>query len=126
MAVASAAGKISDGKAVHVTLSSTVVKGDVIYAQGWLGVSGGAGDSGDVVANAIAPEEYNFHVGAALSVAKGQIVYVDVTTLTGHLPTLAGWTTSAGGGVVPLFKATRAKDANNYVTGILLTEGWLS
>lgn len=116
--------KESDGKAVTVALTSSVLKGRPIYAQGWLGITGGAGDSGDNVALDILPQEYQFDVPSSLSVAKGQIVRVDITQLTGHYITDAGYNTSAASATnLSLFKATMDKDANNIVTGILLSLG---
>jgi predicted RecA/RadA family phage recombinase len=126
MAVANPAKFHSDGKAVDVALTSSVLAGDVIYADGWLGIAATAGDSGDDVAIAIDAREYIFDVGASLSVSKGNTVYVTVTTLTGHLPTLSGWATSSGSNRIRLFRATTDKDANNLVHGILISREALS
>lgn len=116
----------SDGKAVNVALTSTVTKGQVIVAEGWVGLAGGDGDSGDTIALVADNREYQFLVPAGLSVAKGAIVYITVATITGHYPDDEAYTTSAGAGKVALFKATAAKDSNNIVTGIMLAHNALA
>ena len=116
--------KESDGKSVTVALTSSVLKGRPVYAQGWLGISAGAGDSGDNIALDIAPQEYQFDVPSSLSVSKGTIVRIDITQLTGHYPSDAAYNTSAASATnLSFFKATMDKDANNIVTGILLSTG---
>jgi hypothetical protein len=116
----------SDGKAVNVAITSTVEKGAVIVAQGWAGIAGSDGDSGDNVALIVDDREHQFIVPAGLAVAKGAIVYITVATITGHYPDDEAYTTSAGAGKVAFFKATAAKDSNNMVTGILLAHNALA
>lgn len=116
----------SDGKSVQVALTSTVAKGKVTYADGFLGIALADGISGQNVNLNIDDREYQFTVPSGLSVAKGQVVYVDVTSLTGHYPNDAAYSTSAGSNKIRLFKATAAKDGNNVVTGILLVGKYLS
>lgn len=116
----------SDGKACNVSLTAAVVKGAVIYADGWLGIAGGDGASGDTVACIVDDREYQFKVPAGLSVAKGQIVYITVPTVTGHYPDDEAYTTSAGSNKVAFFRATAAKDSNNIVTGIMLAHNALA
>lgn len=113
-------GVVSDGKALDVALTSSVVKNDLIYAEGWLGIAQSDGDSDDTIAIAIDQREYIFHVGASLSVSKGNTVWVDVTALTGHLPTLSGWATSAGSNKIRAFRAVTDKDSDNLVHGIFI------
>lgn len=120
MAVAAPAKWLGDGRAVDVLLTGTIRKGDVLLADGWLGIANSAGDSGDTISLSEAQEEWVFDVGASLSVAKGDIVYVTIASLTGQQPTLAGYSTSSGAGKYRLFKAVTAKDSNNFVRGILL------
>lgn len=115
----------SDGKATNVSLTAAVVKGAVMYAEGWLGIAGGDGASGDTVACIVDEREYQFKVPAGLSVAKGVIVYITVATTTGHYPDDEAYTTSAGAGKWAFFKATAAKDSNNIVTGIMLAKNAL-
>ncbi len=115
-----------DGRAVNVTLSATVAKDSVIYAEGWLGIAQKAGVSGDVIALAIDDREYQFKVPAGLAVAKGAIVYITVATVTGHYPDDEAYTTSAGAGKLAFFKATAAKDGNNIVTGVMLAQNSLA
>jgi len=115
----------SDGKAVNVALVATVAKGAVIYADKWLGLAGEDGESGDTIALVADDREYQFKVPSGLSVAKGDIVYITVATVTGHYPDDEAYTTSAGAGHLAFFKATAAKDSNNIVTGIMLAHNAL-
>lgn len=116
----------TDGKAVNVALTAAVEKGAVIYAEGWLGIAGSDGDSGDTVACIVDDREYQFEVPSGLTVTKGLIVYITVATTTGHYPDDEAYTTSAGAGKVAFFKATAAKDANNVVTGVMLAHNALA
>lgn len=116
----------SDGKAVNVDLTATVKKGQIAVVEGWVGVTGASGDSGDSVALATDDREYQLTVPAGLSVAKGAIVYLEVADVTGHTPDDTAYSTSAGAGKVALIKATAAKDANNVVTGRMLAAAALA
>jgi hypothetical protein len=120
MATPTAAKFTTDGKSVDVRLGATVEALDVVYAEGWLGIAASGGDSDDYIALYVDEREYIFDVGANLPVNKGDIVYVDPTSLEGNQPALAGYTTTAGGGVIPLFKATTSKRVDNTVRGILI------
>ena len=111
----------SDGKAVNISVMYTVLPNQVLYADGWLGICAGSGDSGDTVALTIDRREYQFTVPAALNVAKGDTVYITLASVTGgHTPPDGAYSKTAGSGKVALFKATAAQDGNNMVTGILL------
>lgn len=110
----------SDGKSVAVTLSASVDKNQVAYAEGWLGIANQGGVSGDVITLSVDGREYQFTVPAALAVSKGATVYVDVTDLTGHIPDDTAYYTASGANRVALFKATADKDANDVVTGVLI------
>lgn len=110
----------SDGKSVDVKLGATVVKGDVVYAQGWLGIAQKAGDSDGYIALWIDEREYIFDVGGSLTVNKGDIVYVTPASLEGNKPALAGYSTSSGAGKIKLFKAVTAKRSDNTVRGTLI------
>ena len=116
----------SDGKAVNVDLLYTVTKGQPIVVDGWVGVAGANGDSGESIALIADDQEYQFLVPASLSVSKGNIVYITVATITGHYPDDEAYTTSAGAGKVAFFKATADKDANNIVTGVMLAHNALA
>lgn len=115
----------SDGKSVNVGLSYAVTKGAVTYAEGWLGLAGGDGVSGDTIALVADDREYQFKVPAGLAVSKGMIVYITVATSTGHYPDDEAYTTSAGAGKWAFFKATAAKDSNNIVTGVMIAHNAL-
>jgi len=110
----------SNGKSIEVTLSHTVAAQRMVYVDGWGGVAMGDGDSGDTVALDISEAEYQFEVPAGLTVENGDTVYIDTTDLTGHYPDGTGWATSSGSNLIPFFKATSGKDANNIVTGVLV------
>lgn len=114
------------GKSVTVTVVESVLKGELILAQGWLGIAAADATSGNSVALIVDNREYQFKVPATLSVAKGQIVYIDTTAVTNNHPTDAAWSTSPGTNRVALFKATMDKDANNVVTGIMLANASLA
>jgi predicted RecA/RadA family phage recombinase len=115
----------SDGKAVNVALTADVAKGSVIYADKWLGLAGEDGESGDTIALIADDREYQFEVPSGLTVAKGDIVYITVATVTGHYPDDEAYGTSAGAGKIAFFKATAAKDTNNIVPGIMLAHNTL-
>lgn len=116
----------SDGKATNVALLHTVNKGAVIVAEGWVGIAGEDGLSGETIALVCDDREYQFEVPSGLTVTKGLIVYITVATITGHYPDDEAYTTSAGAGKVALFKATAAKDAGNMVTGTMLAHNALA
>lgn len=121
--------KRSDGKSVDVDLTASVVKGQVTYANSWLGLAGGAGDSGESVALLVDPQEYNFYVPHSLAVLKGDIVRINTASVTGHTPQSGAYTKNAASTtVLSLFKATRdavaTSDGNiDIVSGILIVTG---
>lgn len=115
----------SDGKSVNVDLTYTVGKGQVAVVEGWLGVAQSSGDSGDTVAMAVDDREYQFTVPSNLSVSKGDIVYVEIADLTGHVPDDTAYGTTAGSGKIAFFKATMDKDTSDVVTGIMLAHNAL-
>ena len=111
----------SDGNSVTIgPLSASVVKGQVAYANAWLGLADRSMDSGEYVALSLRGE-YQFNVPSGLSVSAGDIVCVDTTQVTGHTPDSAAYNTNAVSATnLALFKATADKDDNDVVTGILL------
>lgn len=115
--------KESDGNSVTVTLTHTIQANAVIYAQGFLGISARSGDSGDSVAISLDRHEYQFTVPSGLSVSKGDIVRLDTTAITDtHIPPDGAYNKNVLSATnINLFKATSNKDANNVVTGILLS-----
>lgn len=116
----------SDGNAVNVTLSAAVVKGQVAVVEGWVGIAGESGASGETIALVCDDREYQFIVPAGLAVSKGAIVYLTLATVTGNTPQDAAYVLAPAAGTVALFKATAAKSANNMVTGILLAHNALA
>lgn len=110
--------KESDGKAVNVDLLYSVEGNQLAVVDGWAGITGESGDSGDTIALDISSVERQWEVPASLSVSKGDTVYLEVADVTGHTPDSTAYSTSSGAGKIKLFKATAAKDANNVVTGI--------
>lgn len=111
--------KESDGAALNVDLLYTVDKGDVAYVDGWLGVTANSGDSGDTIALDVSSIERQFTVPSGLGASKGDIVYIDVTDLTGHKPDDTAYSTSSGANKVAFFKATADQDGT-LLTGIVL------
>jgi len=102
----------SDGRAVEVVATKTVAKGDPVLAESWHGIAMGAAASGETVALEIAAREHEINVGG-VAAAKGAILYLDAST---------GAVTATSSGNRPFIKVTVAKDANNYVWGILLPQ----
>jgi plastocyanin len=115
----------SDGKAVDVNLLYEVDKGQLAVVEGWLGIAGADGASGEQIALIVDDREYQFEVPSTLSVSKGNIVYIEIADITGHDVDSTAYGTSAGAGKIALFKATMDKDANNIVTGIMLAHNAL-
>jgi len=110
----------NDGKAVNVTLTAAVAKGQVVVAQGWVGIAESNGAIGETIALTIDDRAYQFTVPAALAVPKGTIVYLVLANVVGHTPTDAAYTLVPAAGSVAFFKAMEAKDANNVVIGRML------
>lgn len=98
----------SDGKAVNVDLSYTVVKGQVAVVEGWLGLASDSGDSGDTIALNIDRRGYQLVIPGTLSVAKGDIIYVEVADVTGHTPDSTAYSTTSGAGKQALGRAATA------------------
>ncbi len=107
---------------VPVKLTSAAGERVVAYVDGELGLTAAAGDGGDTVDLIIDHQEYSFSVPAWLAVSKEDIVLVDVTDLSGHLPNDSAYSMEAGTNRVALCRAVKGKDANNNVQGILLPE----
>jgi predicted RecA/RadA family phage recombinase len=101
----------SDGKAVDVTVSAVVTKGDVVLAQGFHGIAMADAASGEDVALEIALREHEVNVGATAA-AKGAVLYL----------TPAGAITATSSSNRPFLKVTVAKDSNNIVWGVLLPQ----
>lgn len=110
----------NDGKSVNVDLKYTVVAKQVVYADGFLGISVEGGDSGKSIALTIDQRAYQFTVPHSLNVKKGNTVYITVANVTGHTPNDNAYTLSSGAGNVALFHAEEDQDSNDVVTGILL------
>lgn len=113
--------KYSDGKAVDVTPSYAVVKDQLAFIEGWLGLTTTDAESGEVTALTISPEEYQFKVPSSLSVSKGEVIRIDTADLTGHTPDDTAYNKNAESSTNrSFFRATSDKDSNHVVTGILL------
>lgn len=102
----------SDGKAVRLTANAVVTKGDVVYLDGFFGVAMHDAVSGEEFEAEIAQREHEINVGQSITAAKGDVLYI----------TSAGAISNSAGGNKPFMKVTVAKDANNYVWGILLPQ----
>lgn len=110
----------SDGQSVQVNLLYTVINLQPAYIEGWLGMVTHPGASGELSALSLRGE-YVFEVPSGLAVAKGEIVRIDTTDLTGHTPDDTAYNKSAASATnLSFFKATMDKDGNHRVTGILM------
>jgi predicted RecA/RadA family phage recombinase len=101
----------SDGKAVDVTVLSTVTKGDVVLADGFAGIAMQDAVSGEEIAIEIATREHEINVGS-VAAAKGDVLYL----------TSGGALTATVGSNKPFCKVTVAKDSNNIVWAVLLPQ----
>lgn len=110
----------SDGKSVNVDLLYTVAKNQIAYVDQFLGIVLADGDSGDSVALNQDKREYQLMVPTALAAVKGDVIYIDVTDLTGHTPDSTAYYKAADTNRVAFMKLTSDQDANDVVTGILL------
>jgi hypothetical protein len=101
------ANRRSDGKSVDVVVPAgqTWEAGDPVSAQGWHGFAMAAGGAGDIVAIEVEQSVWEIDLGAGITGAKGDIVYI--TTATGVLAA------ASGTGIVPFAKVVLAKDSNN-------------
>ncbi len=110
----------SDGQSVTLTVTATVVKDRVAVIDGWVGVTNGSGNSGDLVALGIDLVERQVILPAAFEPAVGDIIYITIATITGHYPDDAAYTNTAGAGKVALGKVTVVKDGNDVAEYITL------
>jgi hypothetical protein len=105
-----------DGKSIDVKLSYTTPALQVALVEGWLGITVESGDSGEEVALLQDDRVYQFTVPAALTVAKGDTVYITIASVTGtHIPPDGAYSTTSGAGKVALFKAVEAKNPTTHV-----------
>ena len=102
----------SDGKAVDVTVTQTITKGDVVTADGFNGIALQDAVSGETIAIEIATREHEINIGGSVTGAKGAVIYI----------TSAGVLTNTSAGNKPFCKVTVAKNANNYVWAVLLPQ----
>lgn len=117
----------SDGLSVDVDLLYEVDANQLVVVDGWLGIAEVDGESGDTIALNVDLREYQLTVPSGLSVAKGEIIYIEIADLTGHDIDDSAYSTSAGSGKVALGKATTEKDVNNVVTFIMFPQtGYVS
>jgi hypothetical protein len=81
MTAGSETWKESDGRAVSLTLTYAVTAGDVCYINGFMGIAMATGIAGDIVAFDIFPDERWLEVPAALNVAIGDEIWIDVPNM---------------------------------------------
>lgn len=101
----------SDGKAIDIVLTEVVEKGSVVLYNGFFGITMASGSSGDTVAIEIAQREHEIAIPEGLTANVGDILYLSS----------AGVITTTNTDK-PFMKVTVAKDANNYVWGVLLPQ----
>lgn len=102
----------SDGKAVDVVADKSVTKGDPVLLEGFHGIAMSDASSGDTLAIEIALREHEINVGASVTAAKGDVLYLASD----------GSITNTSTGNRAFAKVTLAKDANNYVWAVLLPQ----
>lgn len=109
----------SDGKAVEIFYNGSnagvvgpIPKGTPVFQDGFFGITMAAASSGETVAIEIALREHELLVDGGVTAAKGDILYI---TSTGAI-------TDTVSSNKPFMKVTIAKDANNYVWGVLLPQ----
>lgn len=116
----------SDGQAVDVAINHTINKGQLIVAEGWLGITTNGGVSGGVVAIAMDQREYEIEVPTGFAVAKGDLIYVDTTQVTNGVVNSSAWFTASGSNRRLLGRATRAHwtfDSKRFIRVRLVSPG---
>lgn len=103
---------------VTVQLSSPVSEGDVAYVDGKLGITSAAGDAGDTIELIIDHAEHLFRIPDGLEGKENDLVYIDITDLTGHVPNESAYYTSEGGNRIALVRVTKWDEG--IVKGVLL------
>ena len=101
-----------DGKAVEITLTEVTSKGTPVLYDGFHGITMQAGSSGDVVAIEIAQRVHEITVGAGVTGAKGDTLYIATDGTVDNTDTERAY-----------MKVVRAKDSNNVVWGLQLPQG---
>ena len=108
----------SDGNAVEIVyngvnagVTGPVEKGVPVLQDGFFGITMQAASSGETIAIEIQLREHEILIDSRLTAAKGDILYLstDGTITTTNTDT-------------PFLKVTVAKDANDYVWGVLLPQ----
>lgn len=104
----------TDGNAVDITFvnDDPKEKGTPWYADGFFGILMAAASSGDTVSMEVAQRVHEITVGAGITAAKGDILYMNKTTRA-----ITNTDTD-----VPFMRVVKAKDANNIVWGLLLPQ----
>lgn len=115
-----------DDDAVDVRYGADVVKDQLAYVDGFLGITNQAGTSDGYGSLTVDDRAYQFSVPSTLSVSKGDTVWIDITDLTGHTPNDSAYYTSTGSNRIRLFRAIEDKDSNNVVSGFLMSRLGLS
>lgn len=108
--------KESDGKSISVTLTATVEPNSLAVVDGWLGMAVRGGESGDSCALSLDPAVYQIELPTALSLTTGDLVYVNITDLTGNTPDDTAYSTSSGANRVAAFKCVGDQ---NGTTGVV-------
>lgn len=107
--------KQSDGQSITVTLTATVAANSLAVVDGWLGMAVRGGESGDTCALSLEAAVYQIELPTALGLSAGDLVYVDLTDVTGNTPDDTAYSTSSGANRVPAFKCVDAQDAAGVV-----------
>ena len=110
----------NDGKSVPVDLLYSVDKGDLIVADGWIGLADNDGTSGETISLNVDRRAYQIELPSGLSCAKGDTIFIDVTDLTGHRPDSSAYSITSGSNKVAMFRLIEGKDSNNVAIGLML------
>lgn len=96
----------TEGKAIDLVVPSgqTWTAGKPVFAQGWHGIALGAGAQGEAVAVEIEPSVHEVDLGASITGAKGDIIYINPST---------GALTSTAAAMRAFGKVVLAKDSTN-------------
>jgi len=102
--------KLNTGLSVEIEVTSDIDTGELAYVNGFLGFNVRAIESGESGVLDIEPAQWDVILPTALNLSKGNLIYVDVTDLTGHIPDDSAFSTTSGGSKVKWAKAMTDQD----------------
>jgi hypothetical protein len=111
--------KLNTGLSVEIEVTSTIEAGELAYVDGFLGMNVREIESGESGVLDIEPAQWDVILPTTLDLSKGDIIYVDVTDLTGHVPDDSAFSTTSGGSKVKWAKAMTDQDGTTGQVRIL-------